>query len=328
MGIHPDVQREKDSGFIWWRKVGTGMKIQNSIAAKTRESPDFGVGIGASVYACGSGKHEIDFNVTRHVDAYCYVGFAVPDIDLDKTWCRRDARDKCWYYFGCGLTNALRNGWDDLVSKEVGGPLCKMPRMMSTDRVRAYLDMNTGEARFALFRPDEPGQWKELPGKITGIVGPVCAAACMQDRCSVSLGESCKMSVQEYSAQKAVATSGEEQSGKRIKVDKYAHVQSKFLSDARLNPINNVMRQLADEMRSRRLHHAQNDTAPFGQQVQLSTISLVDGAVFNNTRYSLYSLYWYKRTNTDASASPVLPPQHRHFFITRPSMANRARARH
>ena len=225
MGLHPDVQREKDSAYTWWRKVGAGMKIQNSIAGKSRENPDFGVAIGALSYS--TGKHEIDFNVTRNIDAYCYVGFAVPDIDLEKTWCRRDAKDQCWYYFGCGLTNALRNGWDDVVSKEVGGQACKIPRMQSTDRVRAYLDMDAGELRFALFRPDEPGQWKEMPGKISGITGPVHAAACMQDRCSVSLGESSKMSAQDLERENAA---GEENTRKRVKVDKYAHVQSKFLS--------------------------------------------------------------------------------------------------
>jgi hypothetical protein len=47
-----------------------------------------------------AGKHEIDFNVTRSGKGYCYVGFAVPEIELDKTWCRRDAKDQCWYYFG------------------------------------------------------------------------------------------------------------------------------------------------------------------------------------------------------------------------------------
>jgi hypothetical protein len=83
MGLHPDVQREKDAAFVWWRKAGTGMKIQNSIAGKIRENPDFGVAVGAIIYSAG--KHEIDFNVTRNIDAYCYVGFAVQDIDLDKS---------------------------------------------------------------------------------------------------------------------------------------------------------------------------------------------------------------------------------------------------
>ena len=265
-GLHPDVQREKDAAFVWWRKVGAGMKIQNSVAGKARENPDFGVALGAVRYA--TGKHEVDFNVTRNADAYCYVGFAVPDIELEKTWCRRDARDQCWYYFGCGLTNALRNGWDDVVSKEVGGPACKIPRMMSTDRVRAYLDMDAGEARFALFRPDDPGsQWREMPGKITGITGPVCAAACMQDRCSVALGESSKMSAQELAQENA--TGEESKPVKRGKVDKYAHVQSKFLLDARLNPINNVLRQLGEEIRNRK-----REQPP--AHVQLATISMVD----------------------------------------------------
>ena len=273
MPLHPDLQREKDAAFVWWRKAGTGMKIQNSVCGKMRENPDFGVALGACVYK--DGKHEVDFNVTRNLDAYVYVGFANPSIDLDKTWCRRDARDQCWYYFGAGLTNALRNGWDDVVSKEVGGPACKIPRMMSTDRVRAYLDMDAGEARFALFRPDEPGQWKEMPGKITGILSPVCAAACMQDRCSVSLGETSKMSAQEL-AKESVHP---EEKVKRPKVDKYAHIQSKFLSDARLNPISNVLRQLGEEVRLRRRLDA--NPPPY---VQLSTISLVEAEGAHDTQ--------------------------------------------
>ena len=273
MPLHPDLQREKDAAFVWWRKAGTGMKIQNSVCGKMRENPDFGVALGACVYK--DGKHEVDFNVTRNLDAYVYVGFANPSIDLDKTWCRRDARDQCWYYFGAGLTNALRNGWDDVVSKEVGGPACKIPRMMSTDRVRAYLDMDAGEARFALFRPDEPGQWKEMPGKITGILSPVCAAACMQDRCSVSLGETSKMSAQEL-AKESVHP---EEKVKRPKVDKYAHIQSKFLSDARLNPISNVLRQLGEEVRLRRRLDA--NPPPY---VQLSTLSLVEAEGAHNTQ--------------------------------------------
>ena len=273
MPLHPDLQREKDAAFVWWRKAGTGMKIQNSVCGKMRENPDFGVALGACVYK--DGKHEVDFQVTRNPDAYVYVGFADPSIDLDKTWCRRDARDQCWYYFGAGLTNALRNGWDDVVSKEVGGPACKIPRMMSTDRVRAYLDMDAGEARFALFRPDEPGQWKEMPGKITGILSPVCAAACMQDRCSVSLGETSKMSAHELAKESAHP----EEKAKRPKVDKYAHIQSKFLSDARLNPISNVLRQLGEEVRLRRRLDA--NPPPY---VQLSTISLVEAEGAHNTQ--------------------------------------------
>jgi hypothetical protein len=92
-----------------------------------------------------------------------------------------------WYYFGCGYTCALRNGWDDVVSKEVGG--VKVPKLnQGSDRVRATLDMDAGEVRFSLFRMDEgrPG-WKAMPGKITGVTGPVVAAACLQERCCVAL---------------------------------------------------------------------------------------------------------------------------------------------
>ena len=159
-----------------------------------------------------------------------------------------------------------------------------MPRMMSTDRVRAYLDMDAGEARFALFRPDEPGQWKEMPGKITDIKGSVCAAACMQDRCTVSLGESSKMSAADLAAE---AAGGEDKVAKRIKVDKYAHVQSKFLSDSRLNPINNMLRQLGEEMRARR---GANPDVPPPPHVQLSTISLVDGALPPAPHTGMYAL--------------------------------------
>ena len=56
----------------------------------------------------------------------------------------------------------------------------------------------------------------------------VCAAACMQDRCSVALGESSKMSAQELAQENA--TGEESKPVKRGKVDKYAHVQSKFQS--------------------------------------------------------------------------------------------------
>ena len=93
-----------------------------------------------------------------------------------------------------------------MVSKEVGGRLCSIPRINSTDRIRAYLDMDTGEARFALFRPSEPGQWKEMCGKITGIVGPVCAAACFQKACTVSLGESSKVAAHQQQPEKAGAS--------------------------------------------------------------------------------------------------------------------------
>lgn len=35
-----------------------------------------------------------------------------------------------WYYFGCGHTNALRNGYNDVVSKEVGGAEMKIPKLV------------------------------------------------------------------------------------------------------------------------------------------------------------------------------------------------------
>lgn len=50
-----------------------------------RDNPDFGVAISAAVYE--SGQHQVEFSVTRHGDACCYVGFAVPTIDLDRSKC-------------------------------------------------------------------------------------------------------------------------------------------------------------------------------------------------------------------------------------------------
>lgn len=93
----------------------------------------------------------------------------MPDIALDQTFCRRDARDKAWYYFGCGYTNALRNGWDDVVSKEVGGVEMKIPKMHSCDRIRAHLDMDLGELKFSIFRLDDGG-WKLMPGELLSLL--------------------------------------------------------------------------------------------------------------------------------------------------------------
>jgi hypothetical protein len=41
-----------------------------------------------------SGQHEFDFSVTRHGDGNVYVGVASPDIETDKTWCRKTANNK------------------------------------------------------------------------------------------------------------------------------------------------------------------------------------------------------------------------------------------
>jgi hypothetical protein len=59
--------------------------FSRSIVSKMRDNPDFGVAISAAVYE--SGQHQVDFSVTRHGDACCYVGFAVPSIDLDRSKC-------------------------------------------------------------------------------------------------------------------------------------------------------------------------------------------------------------------------------------------------
>jgi hypothetical protein len=83
------------------------------------------------------------------------VGFASPNIAVDETFCRRGATGQAWYYFGCGYTNALRNGWDDVASREVGG--VRVPKLAAgADRVRATLDLDAGEVRGALPLPASP----------------------------------------------------------------------------------------------------------------------------------------------------------------------------
>jgi hypothetical protein len=47
--------------------------------------------------------------------------------------------------------------------------------------VRMTLDMDAGELSFVLFAPDQ-GISREIPGKITGISGPVVAVCCLQSR--------------------------------------------------------------------------------------------------------------------------------------------------
>ena len=108
---------------IYWRDTSV-LSINGPMISKKSESPDYSVGLGAQVFS--SGKHEIDFTINRRSEGILYIGVAVPHIAVDKTWCRRDCTNQAWYYFGTGLTNALRNGWDDVVSKEVGGPEMKV----------------------------------------------------------------------------------------------------------------------------------------------------------------------------------------------------------
>eukprot|EP00286_Rhodomonas_abbreviata_P007224 CAMPEP_0181337238 /NCGR_PEP_ID=MMETSP1101-20121128/27898_1 /TAXON_ID=46948 /ORGANISM="Rhodomonas abbreviata, Strain Caron Lab Isolate" /LENGTH=377 /DNA_ID=CAMNT_0023447691 /DNA_START=138 /DNA_END=1268 /DNA_ORIENTATION=- len=239
MGLHPDVQKEKDAGFSWWRDSGSALKTQGSTVSKQRDTPDFNVALGTMQYS--SGKHDIDFYVNRQSDGYVYVGVAVPDIALDQTFCRRDARDQVWYYFGCGYTNALRNGWDDIVSKEIGGSEMKIPKMNSADRIRASLDMDAGELKFSIFRLDEGG-WKSMPGKITGIKGPVSPACCFQERASVSLSDSARVNLRP--ALTGLSTDSTEPF--KRKNDKYAHIQSKLLADLRIPPCGMVMRANTD----------------------------------------------------------------------------------
>ena len=103
MGVHPDVLRERDAGFAWWRSAGNGIRIDRSAVSKTRDTPEFSVALGIMEFS--SGKHEFDFLITRNSEGYIYVGVATPDISTEKTFCRRDATNQVWYYFGCGYTN-------------------------------------------------------------------------------------------------------------------------------------------------------------------------------------------------------------------------------
>jgi len=66
-----------------------------------RDNPDFGVAISAAVYE--SGQHQVDFSVTRHGDACCYVGFAVPSIDLDRSKCPPPIRNINFKALSLGL---------------------------------------------------------------------------------------------------------------------------------------------------------------------------------------------------------------------------------
>ena len=171
------------------------------------------------VQVYSSGQHEVDFNINRHSDGVVYVGVAVPHIAQDKTWCRRDANDQCWYYFGTGFTNALRNGWNDVVSKEVGGPDMKVPKLQPGDKVRVMLDMDAGVIKFSKFSLDD-GAWKRLPGEIGGLREPVVMACCIQEKGdSVALSDSAKVVLKEGEAGSVEA---------KKKANKYAHVQSKL----------------------------------------------------------------------------------------------------
>eukprot|EP00961_Rhodomonas_salina_P051360 689126-Rhodomonas_salina.2 len=89
----PDVnsKTEKDP-YAFWRDPGTGMRLNMTQITKGKEVGDFAVGLGAQVFE--SGQHEFDFSITRHGDGYVYVGVARPDIETDKTWCRKSAIDK------------------------------------------------------------------------------------------------------------------------------------------------------------------------------------------------------------------------------------------
>ncbi len=40
MGVHPDVQRERDAGVTWWKSTGNGLKLDKSNISKVRDSPE------------------------------------------------------------------------------------------------------------------------------------------------------------------------------------------------------------------------------------------------------------------------------------------------
>ena len=100
---------EKDApaaNTLWWGEpLSTGVKVNGAQIAKTRDSHDFVVGLGTREFT--TGQHEFDFSVSRHGEGYVYVGVAVPYLEANKTFCRRDAADQVWYYFGTGYTCAL-----------------------------------------------------------------------------------------------------------------------------------------------------------------------------------------------------------------------------
>lgn len=70
MGLHPDVQKEKEASFLWWKEAGSAIKTQGSTVTKVRENPDFAVAVGAMQYT--SGKHDLDFYVNRQSEGYIY----------------------------------------------------------------------------------------------------------------------------------------------------------------------------------------------------------------------------------------------------------------
>eukprot|EP00960_Hanusia_phi_P025166 739689-Hanusia_phi.AAC.1 len=209
----------KDTCDCWWKNGGQAIKISGNTVSKSRDVPDFCVALGAMEFT--SGIHEFEFGVSRGSDTVVHVGVASPELELDQTFCRRECKDRAWYFFGCGYVNAMRNGWDDVVSKEADGT--KLPKLHTSDKVRLHLNMDEGELRFSLFRPEEGG-WTQLPGKLSGIKGPVVAACCMQDRAVVTLSESAKVTGRLITVD----------SLRRMKVDRYQHVTSRLNLD--LNP--------------------------------------------------------------------------------------------
>jgi hypothetical protein len=124
-----------------------------------------------------SGVHEFEFTIDKNRDSYMYIGVASPDIPLDQTFCRHGAQ--VWYYFGSGYTSALRYGWDDVISQETIDE--KVPRIVAGEKVRMILDMDHGELSFVLEAPDHESS-RQVPGKLTGIKGPVVVVCCLQCR--------------------------------------------------------------------------------------------------------------------------------------------------
>ncbi|KAJ1484439.1 hypothetical protein T484DRAFT_2509380 [Baffinella frigidus] len=211
------AEKEPTSALWWSEPLANGVKVNGAQIGKTRDSHDFVVGLGSKEFT--TGQHEFDFSVSRTGEGYIHVGVAVPHLETNKTFCRRDASDQVWYYFGTGYTCALRNGWDDVLSKEVGG--IKLPKVVHGDKLRAFLDMDSGELRFSLYK-GEDAAWKEIPGTLTGIKGPVVAACCIQDR-----GDS--IIISDGAKNVPVPKSEAEVGGK--KKNKYSHVVSKLVSN-------------------------------------------------------------------------------------------------
>lgn len=100
------AERDSAKESLWWREAQVNaLKVNGPQLSKTRESPDYVVGLGSKEFS--SGQHEFEFSVSRHSEGFIHLGVAVPDLEVNKSFCRRDANDQVWYYFGTGYTCAL-----------------------------------------------------------------------------------------------------------------------------------------------------------------------------------------------------------------------------